>query len=98
MLQVRGIDVDEIDVARRSSSAQLAEATKVLGDGPERVAGAEAERQAGDMQRRGRAVDRHRVLRAAVLGHGLLEARRRPGPGSASPSAAPRRPPRCRRR
>ncbi len=68
------IDVDEIDL-RAAIERAVGGGDEGDRGGPEPVAGAEAQRQAGDVQGRGGAVDRHGMRGPAIAGHALLEAR-----------------------
>ena len=70
------IDVDEIDL-RAAVEAAIRRSGECVRRGPQPVTRSEPQRHAGDVQRRGGAVDGDRVFGAAKLGQRRLEPRHR---------------------
>ncbi len=68
-----GGDVDEVDVGAAIHRA-VRRGDEAVGGGPAEIAWPQAGGPAGQMQRRGRVADRHRVGGAAISGHARLEA------------------------
>src|SRR5690625_7921 len=69
-----GVDVNEIDLCAAIAPA-IGGGDKGDGSRPQPIARAELQRETSQMQRRGRTVDCHRMLSAAVVGNGCFKTR-----------------------